>query len=260
MKKEVVFSGLLLGAIGSFGYLMGNSNKGKVIKTISYEEKEINKSVDLKQRIPAAIKGNNLVKSVKKDISLKTELYSKNKYFNNLLKDNASLYLFKKSIEKFKGSQFKEDFAAYVTLGTQFDSSNEFGQIYMATLAKLNENPELAVDDLEKSLSSLSSEDSFMRSQILNLVNNLNLENERRVSFFGKEAIREVVLDKSGDFSPDSLNITTSLTFLSHSEVSNEEVLDIYKRSLANNTNSNVKKRLKVRFENYFPETNFDDI
>ena len=92
----------------------------------------------------------------------------------------------------------------------------------------------------------------------INLVNQLSLSGEDKVSFFGSESSRKVLLDKQGRFSPDSLNITTSMIFMKQNIKSESEALTYATESLKKNTDPAIRKKLISRFATYFPSLEKD--
>lgn len=190
---------------------------------------------------------------------LESKLLKENKYINDLLKqDESAAYIFDRTRKIFQGKQKAEEIAAYVALGTQFDSSSEFGEIYHSVLEELNTDPAQTVKTFTQTLQEIQPEDSFVRAQVLNAANALKLETEVRNEFFANEATREVILNEENEFSPDSLNITTSLIFLSHGQPSPEQVLTAYEKSMSKNQDENIQAQLRVRFEAYFPNISFE--
>ena len=111
---------------------------------------------------------------------------------------------------------------------------------------------------IKNTLSGLSPEDSFIRGMAINLVNQLSLTSEDKVSFFGQESSRKVLLDEQGRFSPDSLNITTSMIFMKQNIKTQSEALAYATESLKKNTDPAVRKKLVTRFNAYFPDISKD--
>ena len=81
----------------------------------------------------------------------------------------------------------------------------------------------------------------------------MDIKKDKKISFFGSEASRKVVLDENGEFSPDSMNITNSIAFLKQSGSSIDEARKFFEQSISINTDPKIQEELKVRFNTYFP-------
>lgn len=161
--------------------------------------------------------------------------------------------LYKKSSELFEGSSNKDDLATWISIGLVFDSSEEYGTLLNRSLEKINKNPSENFTLIEQVIKKLPPEESFLRGQLINLVNNMNLGSEEKKSFFGNEMVRNVILDSEGNFSPDSLNITTAMIMLKNNGVSKEEAESFITESLQVNNDPEIREKLLVRFNAYFP-------
>ena len=83
----------------------------------------------------------------------------------------------------------------------------------------------------------------------------MDITRDKKVSFFGSEASRKVVLDENGDFTPDSMNITNSIAFLKQSGTTVDEARRIFEQSISTNTSPEIREKLRARFNTYFPES-----
>ncbi|MBC8548904.1 MAG: hypothetical protein ISR65_12025 [Bacteriovoracaceae bacterium] len=214
----------------------------------NYNNKNIKVSRHSPSRSIASIKREEVV-----SIQMQDKFYAQNPYWQKIKNDLGVSYLYSKSLKAFKGSPQAEDLAVWISMGMLFDSSQEYGELLNHSMDALNENKDEVYDFITESVDNLQPEDNFLRGQLLNMVNGLEVGSKRKVDFFGKEASRKVVLDERGRFSPDSLNITTSMALLKQSVQTEEQARRFIKRSLEKNQNQQIRQKLIVRFSSYFP-------
>ena len=142
-----------------------------------------------------------------------------------------------------------------VALGLIFDSSEEYGKVLNYNLKVLDENSNEVMDHINNNISKLTPSDSFIRGQLLNLVNNLpSLSKDVKIDFFGTQASRSIILNDKDLFTDDSLNITTAIILLKQNQVSDNQLQKIYRDSLDNNSDPQLRNKIVMRFENYFPQ------
>ncbi|WP_408096684.1 hypothetical protein ACJVC5_16740 [Peredibacter sp. HCB2-198] len=174
-------------------------------------------------------------------------------YLLNLRLNSDVDELYKKTSELFEGSANKDDLATWISIGLVFDGSEEYGTLLSRSLEEINKNPSENFALIEQVIKKLPPEESFLRGQLINLVNNMNLGSEEKKSFFGSEMVRNVILDSEGNFSPDSLNITTAMIMLKNSGTSKAEAEEFITESLQVNNDPEIREKLLVRFNAYFP-------
>lgn len=186
-------------------------------------------------------------------IKFEKDFYKKNQYLKEISKDPEFVEVYKKAIDKFKSQQFAEDMAVWLAIGLIFDSSPEYGELFERSISQLNEQKDEVYTAITNSMDSLKAEDSFLRQQLINVVGVMSLDKEKKISFFGNESSRVVILDENGEFSPDSLNITNSIAFLKQSGTTNEEARKFLEKSLKANPDPAIQEELRVRYDSYFP-------
>lgn len=251
-KKIIVFSVLVI----LLAYFVTQGlNEDEKTETTKREITSIDKSSKVKN-----VKDEPMVSNEKSNFiggSRKmspNSFYAQNAYFNTLMSDQAAENLFIKTADIFKDSQNAEDLAAWVGIGWIFDSSPEYGMILQHSLKKINENPELNFSLIEQKIKTLNPEDSFIRGQLLNLVNQIDVKKEQKIKFFGSELSRPAVVDSEGRFTPDSLNITTALIMLKNNGAQREDLTHFFNDSLKVNNNTVARNKLIARFKTYFPD------
>ncbi|WPU63660.1 hypothetical protein [Peredibacter starrii] len=175
-------------------------------------------------------------------------------YLMNLRLHSEVDELYKKTSVLFEESPNKDDLATWISIGLVFDGSEEYGILLNRSLEKINKNPSENFALIEQVIKKLPPEESFLRGQLINLVNNMDLESEDKKSFFGSEMVRNVVLDSEGNFSPDSLNITTAMIMLKNSGTSKAEAEEFISESLQVNNDPEIREKLLVRFNAYFAD------
>ena len=188
----------------------------------------------------------------------KKRIYNEDPYWNKIKSDPQVARLFKKTQRFFKNSPEAEDFAVWISAGFVMDENPDYGALIGKALKEIDKNKEENFNHLKETLKGFTPEESFIRGMAINLVNQMSLSGEDKVSFFGAESARKVLLDKQGRFSPDSLNITTSMIFMKQNIKSESEALSYATESLKKNTDPAIRKKLISRFVTYFPEIEKD--
>ncbi|WP_374077637.1 hypothetical protein [Bdellovibrio bacteriovorus] len=107
----------------------------------------------------------------------------------------------------------------------------------------------------ENAVKMMGPDDSFIRGQLINMVNHMNVQTEDKIRFFGGEISRPAMLDSQGRWSPDSLNITTALIMLKNNNAPKDDVIKFMKESLRANQDDVIKSKLLTRFATYYPES-----
>lgn len=171
----------------------------------------------------------------------------------NYISDLQLVPIAKKSRELFKESTQNEDIALWISLGVIFDSSAEYGELLNHAMAKINENPYKNLEAIKEVMKKLSPEDSFIRAQSLNLVNQMNVSSRDKVNFFGNEMQKKVHLNADGGFSDDSLNITTAMIMFKNVTNDPQDILYFAKKSFSNNEDPIIREKLMARYKTYFP-------
>lgn len=195
------------------------------------------------KRSPASQK-----RSLSQDIASSSAPVPPKEYFEILRSDPGVERLYVRSKELFKD----EDLAVWISIGLAFDSSVEYGELLNGSLDKINKDPKAYFAKIEQVSKNLPPEDSFIRGQLINLVNHMNLSKKDKVKYFGSEMSRSVTLDSEGRFSPDSLNITTAMIMLKNNGVTKEEAKEFINESLQVNSDPEIKEKLVSRFNAYF--------
>lgn len=175
---------------------------------------------------------------------LNSRVYKNNLYFKNLLLDDNLFKSLAKVQTLFQDTPNGEDIAVWVCLGKTSDSSPQYREISNYSFNKINENASLNFSHIERAVKNLSSEDTFERGQLINLVNLMNINKEDKIKFFGGEISRA---------SSDSLNMTAALVMLKNSNASNKDVIPYMRECLRLNTNPAFKNKLLTSFNNCFP-------
>lgn len=258
MNKKKFFIAFLVIAMGAgFGAIFNNSfqkEKSDQVRSTELKSDElVNKERGVASNKPVNKTSNQEVSLKPKKIEFKKTKYKENEYLKYISKDPGFEDVFHKAMAKFGNFEFAEDLAVWLAIGVIFDSSPEYGVLFENSIAELNSQKDEVYSAVSQTMNSIGPEDSFLRQQLINVVGVMDLEKEKKVSFFGSEASREVVLDQNGDFSPDSMNITNSIAFLKHSGSSLDEVKKVYEKSILANPDPKIQKELMVRFNTYFP-------
>lgn len=250
-KSLVVVAVILLGV-----YLGASRNKvEEVVSSSTTQKSDIgNKSKVQTMKSKQSTDSNDKEKQIhENNISFSNSYYKENSYLKELLEDPNFVEIYKKSKSKFKNYEFSEDLAVWLSIGVVFDSSAEYGNLFEISISKLNEQKNEVFEAINQETKSIKPEDSFLRQQLINVVGVMDIEKDKKISFFGSEASRKVVLDENGDFTPDSMNITNSIAFLKQSGSSIDEAKRFFEQSLSANTDPRIQEELKIRFNTYFP-------
>ncbi len=180
-------------------------------------------------------------------------------YKDELFSDPIVKSLKKRSLEIFGKYSFGGEISDYIAIGVVMDSSDNYGNIYLGTLKKLNQSPEDVLEALEKEIKGLEEKDSFIRNMVLNLANNLKVSDKEKRNFFGTEITRKVKLDDKGNFTEDSMNITNSMVLFKQYSKSDKDALEFARKTMElNRDNPKIQKELLIRFKSYFPNLTKD--
>lgn len=186
---------------------------------------------------------------------LKDPFLSNNKIIKEALQTDEFHGIYFRTEELFGQQSYSQNLASWVALGLFFDSSEEYGKVLNYNLKVLDENSNEVMDHINNNISKLTPSDSFIRGQLLNLVNNLpSLSKDVKIDFFGTQASRSIILNDKDLFTDDSLNITTAIILLKQNQVSDNQLQKIYRDSLDNNSDPQLRNKIVMRFENYFPQ------
>ena len=270
MKTNVLILIVVLAIIGG-GVYMGmqpsqekkkSAKKETQVKNVEEKKTVTDTSQDPKKKEdeePPAATAQTVSSSGKRpSITNKKDIYNNDQYWGKIKSDPQVVRLYNKTLGLFKNSAEGEDLAVWIASGLIFDQAAEYGALLGKALKEIDRNKDENFKVIKDTLGGLSPEDSFIRGMAINLVNQLSLTSEDKVSFFGQESSRKVLLDEQGRFSPDSLNITTSMIFMKQNIKTQSEALAYATESLKKNTDPAVRKKLVTRFNAYFPDISKD--
>ncbi|XGC81598.1 hypothetical protein ACES2L_03775 [Bdellovibrio bacteriovorus] len=257
MKKIILTLGVVIAAALYFN--------GDKEMTADYSSEESSEKTASSARNESADKStaNNQNKKIdlnayETDITMSDAYYANSVYFNNLKYDVAFADSFRKAQTVFKDSPNSEDIALWIALGAVMDSSHEYGELLSYSIGKINENAARNLSSFETASKELAPSDSFIRGQLINLVNQMNITSEDKIRYFGHEISRQASLDSDGKLSEDSLNVTTALIMLKNNDAKSEDVIEYMRESLRTNQNPIIRQKLMVRFKTYFPNASIN--
>ncbi len=256
-KKYIIVASLVIAIGAGLGAVFND-----VFREDNFDQdKLIHVNLDSLESEDRVVDSNNPIhKTVNKEVSLKPKRiefkkvkYIEDEYLKDISQDPDFENVFHGAMSKFGRFEFAEDLAIWLAIGVIFDSSPEYGAIFENSIKELNSQKDEVYTAIFQTMDSIGAEDSFLRQQLINVIGVMDLEKDKKISFFGNEASRVVVLDENGDFSPDSMNITNSIAFLKHSGSSLDEVRKVYEKSILANSDPKVQEELTLRFNTYFP-------
>lgn len=262
MKSRFIMGFLSCLIVALLGYYLGKKSflvENKANSPIV--NKKYSKNIEVineKEKIPSKAPSREIA-SISENLHSKKEIYRENLYWQKIKIDPQVRELYEKTYEKFQSSPQAEDIAVWTALGIIFDSSEAYGSLLSSALNEINRNKEENFSILKDTISKMPPEDSFLRGMTLNLAYNIQVSQDKKISFFGSEIVRPVKLDSDGKFTPDSLNITTAMIFLKHNIRDPNDAKSYILKSLANNKDPNAKKQILVRLKTYFPKQ-MDDL
>ena len=105
--------------------------------------------------------------------------------------------------------------------------------------------------EISNKVSQLGKEDEFLRGMLNNLVNQLNVEDSKKIEFFGNELNRTVTLDNNGGLGEDSSSIINSMILLKQYAKDEQEAKNYFNQSLEKNLK--IRDALRFRFLQYYP-------
>jgi hypothetical protein len=175
-------------------------------------------------------------------------------YLKSYLEDSDNKELYNKTLRIFSKSENKENIALWVTLGTSFTNDKGYTTLYKNSLNKLNENPDQALQDINSQIKELGEKDDFLRGMLNNLVHNLEVEDEKKIGFFGVELRRSIKLDKEGGLKEGSTSLINSMILLKQYVSNSQQVKSYLEESLNQNKFPKEREALRLRFLEYFPD------
>ncbi|WP_295903273.1 hypothetical protein [uncultured Bdellovibrio sp.] len=259
MKKAMIVLVLVLGmAYLAFSKMNSSVDLASNEEETSYAPRTFANSSPAKN-LPPADAANVAKVEEFHEMTVTDSYYTHNAYLKPFMSDEGVAKSFYKAKEFFKESPNAEHIAVWIAMGNILDSNPEYGELLEYSIGKINENSRVNLSVFENATKTLTPDDSFIRSQLLNIVNQMNVTSEDKVRFFGKEISRPAALDAEGRWSPDSLNITTALVLLKNNNAAKADVVEYMKESLRVNQSQKIKGKLLTRFATYFPEA-MDDL
>ena len=176
-------------------------------------------------------------------------------YFRSHLADKVNLDIYIKTKNLFRNYEHKEALARWMVLGNFFSSSKAYGELFYSSVRNLNEDPKKALEVIQKSMINMGPEDSYLRGMAVNLVHHLELEDEEKVSFFGKEIDRPLRVSEGGGLGHNTSSIVPSLLYLKQYSKDDLITVELLKKSLwKNQRNPKTQKSLRERYLAFFPD------
>ncbi len=171
-----------------------------------------------------------------------------------IFSDFISKELREKTMELFNKYSFAEDISDFVIIGNLFDSSSEYGRIYLKNREELKKNPFLIFFAVKEKMNIIPADDYYIRGRLMALVDILEIPDERKLEFFGEQIIRKVEFDNEGFLSDDSKNISSSMAFFRQYAKVDSDVLKYANDALIlNKDDKKAQDQLISRFKIYFP-------
>jgi len=248
--KLILVLGLFI-LSGASGFFIGK-NKAKE-KNIELKEK-ITEFKDKNDKINLRAVSSVAKPNIKKSKKRKKETKKNTSYLKEYLSEDDNKELYNKTLRKFSMAKNKESMALWITLGTSFTNSKEYTTLYENSLKKLNENPDQTLKDINAQRNDLTEKDDFLRGMLNNLVHNLEVADDQKVDFFGKELRRSITLDKNGGIKDGSTSIINSMILMKQYVVDSQTIKTYLEESLNQNTREKNREALRFRYLQYFPE------
>jgi len=180
-------------------------------------------------------------------------------YFKTLMKEEVANKIYHRSKILFNDLPDGEALAIWITLGVRLDSSQDFANEFGMSLNKINQNPDQVLAKISAVYKQLGHQDVFIQSMLLNVVHQLNTSKEQKISFYSDRLEDKFELDRNGDPTPASLNITNSMAFLNQYKFDKENLkVRIESSLLEHRANKKSQSALAERFTAYFPELRSD--
>tara|TARA_A100001015_G_scaffold321173_1_gene450567 strand:+ start:1305 stop:2111 length:807 start_codon:yes stop_codon:yes gene_type:complete len=256
--------GFLSIALSFLGYHLGSrqvEEKVPTFKTIRIGDRSSDLTGDSK-RIPteeSGSQGQTNLKDLKRGPQSQGALSGEKEreeeiYFRSHLADRENLDIYIKTKNLFRNYEHKEDLARWMVLGNFFSSSKSYGDLFYSSVRNLNEDPKKVLEVLKKSMINMGPKDSYLRGMAVNLVHHLELEDEEKVSFFGKEIDRPLKVSEGGDLGYNASSIVPSLLYLKQYSKDDVITVELLKKSLEKNQrNPKTQKSLRARYLAFFP-------
>lgn len=182
--------------------------------------------------------------------SIETNHSYLNKYIRGFQQAQVNYYRAQKVFGK---GDFQDAINSYIALGDLYADPNVIAPALQEILKKLNENPELVMQLIEKhSFSTL--QDSFIELQLINLVMNIDLQSQFKLNFLSEVISRNTSLI---DESESSVNFLPAIIVLKNSNIENAKVQKLFDQGLNQLQDEQSKVIYRQAFIKYFPEIEF---
>lgn len=184
----------------------------------------------------------------------KKEFKKNTNFLKEYLVENDNKELYNKTLRIFSKAKNKESLALWITLGTSFTNSKEYTTLYENSLKKLNEDPDGTLNDINAKIQDLTGKDDFLRGMLNNLVHNLEVDNDKKINFYGTELKRSISLDANGGIKEGSTSIINSMILMKQHVVDSQTIKTYLEESLNQNKLEKNREALRFRYLQYFPE------
>lgn len=246
MKTNILIFFLIAGVGGILGWYFSQEDSPQTAEAPSQKEAASPAEAPLPDRSMASVKPAHVSPG-------------HSNYMKELLAEDTPRMVYERTQEIFKSLPQKEALARWIALGLRFDSSKDFGQEFETSLAGLNENPEEVLEAIAQTYSKLGNDDAFIQTMLINVVHQLKVSKDEKISFYSERLGDKFVLDEKGEPTASSLNITNSMAFLKQYISDTSSVKAKIEASLSEHRSDKRSQReLAQRFAAYFPELESD--
>ena len=178
-------------------------------------------------------------------------------YLRDLMTDPAFATFFNHTLDFFGDSPAAYPAARFVGLSLLFNGSQEHFYLRSWTQKEIQSHSEEIMKVLEAKSDEIDL-NPYFHSSMLNLVHQLEVSPERKLSFYSKTIEKPLVLTDGGGLHDYSLAFETALILSKNTKVDSSTVAPVVSRAIAANGDDPKKmESLKVRVETYFPELRY---
>ncbi len=174
------------------------------------------------------------------------------KFFRSYMDDPAFSTFFAHALDFFGEQKAAYPAARFVALSLLFDESPENFYMQKWTRKELQDNSEAIMSTLE-SKEKLIDDNPFFHSRMLNLVHQLEITPERKLSFYSATLERPLELNSKGELEDNSLAFETALYLAQQASAPPDDMASIIKRVLSKNTREDQTTAVRERVLTYYP-------
>jgi len=180
--------------------------------------------------------------------------HSAHVYFKQLIQNNrASRDLFSKYMDYFGGGDKAFPAAQFMALSPIWENSPDFNRLMTENLKTISLQSEYYIKKIESNPNGYN-QDPFTHQSMLNLVHQLSVSPEKKISIYARSMSQPLEFDHKGNLKENSLAFETALILMKQEKLNEEVVIKALRPIVVGLKNPQEKAAVKSRISTYFPD------